>query len=277
MSAGTQPMHSQTGVEIPGITANPRVVDVVQPLIDRVQDLIRERNVSYDEWHQAIHFMMDLANSREMPLLMDVFFEATVDAVASAAGASSTTAIEGPYYVPGAPMLEPPCVMPQRPDEPGEPLVFSGTVKAPDGKSIVGALLDVWHADATVPGTYSNIHPGQPDFNLRGKLHTDEQGRFELRTIRPAPYRIPDQGPTGRLLNALGRHTWRPAHIHIKLSADGYQPLTTQLYFQGDEFLDSDVASAVKDDLILPLQPAGSNGGSHLTLRYDFQLAPAGR
>ena len=266
-------MHSQTGVEIADITANPRVVEVVQPLIDRVQELIREKNVSYDEWHQAIHFMMDVANSGEVPLLM-AYFEATVDEVANAASASSTTAIEGPYYVPGAPMLEPPYVMPQRPDEPGEPLVFSGTVKTPHGQPIAGALLDVWQADATVPGTYSNIHPGQPDFNLRGKLHTDEQGRFELRTIRPAPYQIPDQGPTGRLLNALGRHSWRPAHIHVKLSADGYQTLTTQLYFQGDEFLDSDVARAVKDDLILPLEPARSNGGSHLTLRYDFQLAP---
>jgi catechol 1,2-dioxygenase len=75
----------------------------------------------------------------------------------------------------------------------------------------------------------------------------------------------------------LGRDSWRPAHIHVKISADGYQPLTTQLYFQGDEFLDSDVASAVKDDLTLALEPVGSNGGSHLTLRYDFQLAPAGR
>lgn len=275
MSAGAQAMQSRPGVEIPDITANPRVVEVVQPLIDRVQEVIREKNVSYDEWHQAIRFMIDLANAGEVPLLM-ALFEATVDEVADAASASSTTAIEGPYYVPGAPMLEPPYVMPQRPDEPGEPLVFSGTVTTPDGQPIVGALLDVWHADATVPGTYSNIHPGQPDFNLRGKLKTDEQGRFELTTIRPTPYHIPDQGPTGRLLGALGRHSWRPAHIHVKISADGYQPLTTQLYFQGDEFLDSDVASAVKDELILPLQPAGHNRDTHLTLRYDFQLAAAG-
>ena len=229
-------MHSETGVEIADITANPRVIEVVQPLLDRIQELIREKNVSYDEWHQAIKFMMDVANCGEVPLLM-AYFEATVDEVANAASVSSTTAIEGPYYVRGAPMLKPPCLMPQRPDEPGEPLVFFGTVKTPDGEPIVGALLDVWHADATVPGTYSNIDPGTPDFNLRGKLQTDEQGRFELRTIRPAPYRIPDQGPTGRLLNALGRHPWRPAHIHVKLSADGYQPVTKQLYFRGDDFL----------------------------------------
>ena len=277
MSAGTQPMHSQTRVEIPDITANPRVVEVVQSLIDRLQELIRENSVSYDEWHQAVRFVIDVADSGETPLLMDVFFEATVDAVANAASAASATAIEGPFYVPGAPMLEPPCVMPRRPDEPGDPLMFSGAVTTPDGDPIVGAVLDVWHSDATVPGTYSNIHPGQPAFNLRGKLRTDDEGQFELETIRPAPYPIPDQGPTGRLLNALGRHSWRPAHIHVKVTADGYQPLTTQLYFQGDEFLDSDAASAVKDQLIVPLQPAGSERGPHLTLSYDFHLAPAVR
>jgi catechol 1,2-dioxygenase len=196
MSAGAQAMPSRPGVEIPDIAANPRVVEVVQPLIDRVPELIREKNVSYDEWRQAIHFMTDLADSGEVPLLM-AYFEATVDEVANAASASSTTAIEGPYYVPCAPMLEPPYVLPQRPDEPGEPLVFSGTVKGPDGQPIASAVLDVWQADATVPGTYSNIHPGQPDFNLRGKLQTDEHGRFELRTIRPAPYRIADKDRPG--------------------------------------------------------------------------------
>ena len=142
MSAGTQPTHSQTRVQIPDITANPRVVEVVQPLIDRLQELIREKSVSYDEWHQAVHFMIDVADSGETPLLMDVFFEATVDAVADAASAASTTAIEGPFYVPGAPMLDPPCVMPQRPDEPGDPLVFSGAVTTPDGGPIVGAVLE---------------------------------------------------------------------------------------------------------------------------------------
>jgi catechol 1,2-dioxygenase len=275
MNAGAQAMHSQSRVEIPELAANPRVVEVVGPLIDRIQELIREQNLSYDEWHQAIHFMTELANCGEVPLLM-AYFEATVDEVANAATVSSTTAIEGPYYVPGAPILEPPYVMPQRADERGEPLVFSGSVSTPEGKPIAGALLDVWHADATVPGTYSNIHPGQPAFNLRGKLRADGQGRFELRTIRPAPYRIPDRGPTGRLLNALGRHSWRPAHIHVKVTADGYQPLTTQLYFKGDEFLDSDVASAVKDDLILPLARVTSGGRSQLALRYDFRLATAG-
>ena len=274
MKGEVMAVHSQSRVEIPEVTANPRVMEVVQPLIGHIRDLIRDKNVTYPEWHDTVHFMIDVAGSAELPLLMDVFFETAVDESATARSTSSATAIEGPFYVPDAPMLEPPYVMPQRPEEPGEPLVFSGTVRSADGKAIAGALLDIWHSDATVPGTYSNIHPGQPDFNLRGRLRTGSDGCFELRTIRPAPYPIPDQGPTGRLLNALGRHSWRPAHIHAKVSANGYQPLTTQLYFAGDEFLDSDAARAVKDDLILPLEPGTSDGKAYLTLRYDLRLAP---
>lgn len=107
MSAWAEAMQSRPGVETPDITANPRVVEVVQPLIDRVQEVIREKDVSYDEWRRAVQFMTDLAACGEVPLLM-AYFEASVDEVANAAAASSTTAIEGPYYVPGSPMLEPP-------------------------------------------------------------------------------------------------------------------------------------------------------------------------
>ena len=186
MSAGTQPTHSQTRIEDPDITANPRVVELIQPVIDRLQELIREKSVSYDEWHQAVRFVIDVADSGETPLLMDVFFEATVDAVADAASAASTTAIEGPFYVPGAPMLDPPCVMPGGPTSRVTRWCSPARSPPPDGEPIVGALPDVWHSDATVPGTYSNIHPGQPAFNLRGKLRTDDEGQFELETIRPA-------------------------------------------------------------------------------------------
>ncbi len=133
----------------------------------------------------------------------------------------------------------------------------------------------MWHSDGTVPGTYSNIHGDQPDFNLRGRLHADAGGHFALRTIQPVPYTIPFEGPTGRLLEALGRHPWRPAHIHVKVSAGGYRTLTTQIYFSGDQYLDSDSANAVKDELIIPVEPPGGDHPDTAVLRYDFQLQPA--
>jgi catechol 1,2-dioxygenase len=256
------------------ITANPRAVEVVQPLIDEVRRSIMARSVTYEEFHEAAAFLLDVGASGEMPLLLDALFEAAVDASASTVSSASPSAIEGPYYVPGAPLLEAPYVMPQRPDEPGERLLFTGSVTDADGAPVPAALLDVWHSDATVPGTYSNIHGDQPDFNLRGRLHADDDGHFALQTIQPVPYTIPYEGPTGRLLSALGRHPWRPAHIHVKVSAQGYRTLTTQIYFTGDQYLDSDSANAVKDELVIPIEPAGADDIGTAVLRYDFRLQP---
>jgi catechol 1,2-dioxygenase len=257
------------------IVANPRVTEVVQPLIDEVRRSIVEHGVTYEEWHEVVAFLLDVGATGEMPLLLDALFEAAVDASANRASSASPSAIEGPYYVPGAPLLEAPCVMPQRPDEPGERLLFTGSVTNTDGAPVPFALLDVWHSDATVPGTYSNIHGDQPDFNLRGRLHADEQGRFALQTIQPVPYTIPFEGPTGRLLAGLGRHPWRPAHIHVKVSAAGYCTLTTQIYFSGGQYLESDSANAVKDELVIPIESAGGDHPDTAVLHYDFRLQPA--
>ncbi len=266
--------HSTTTVEVGEIVANPRVVEVVEPLIDKIGDHLRETDVSYGEWHAAIDFLVQVAKTGELPLFLDTFFEYIVDENTNRGASGTASAVEGPYYVADAPMLENPGTMPQRPDEPGDTLVFWGLVTSTDGSPIGGALVDLWHADAVVPGTYSNVHEGQPDYNLRGRLVADAEGRFEVRTIMPAPYPIPDQGPTGRLLNMLGRHSWRPAHIHAKVSAAGYRPLTTQVYFAGGHFLDSDCVNGVKDELIQPLEVVNESGDTRSVLRHDFKLAP---
>ena len=97
----------------------------------------------------------------------------------------------------------------------------------------------------------------------------NDEGRFEIRTIQPAPYQIPTDGPTGKLIEAAGWHPWRPAHLHLIVSAPDHRAITTQLYFTGGEWLDSDVASAVKPELILDPQDAG-DGTSRV--EYDFVL-----
>jgi catechol 1,2-dioxygenase len=157
---------------------------------------------------------------------------------------------------------------------------MSGTVAGLDGSPLAGAMLDVWQANGA--GEYSHFHPGVPDFNLRGRFTTDSEGRFELRTVLPAAYEIPKEGPTGRLLNALGRHFFRPSHLHFKLTHPGYKSLTTQIYFEGDEYLESDVVGAVKDALVVKVQKdgAGSNGGQgaldspRYTCSYSFVMQP---
>ena len=243
-----------------------RAVDLIEKLESHLLQFIRDNAVTPDEYRTATKLMIDSVKAGEESLLLDVFFEAEATDVVNQDRKSSITAIEGPFYFPGAPLLERPYVMPQREFERGERLTFKGTVKDIDGRPLEGAELDMWHADAE--GLYSNIHPGIPDWNLRGRFHSDSEGVFEVTTILPPPYEIPKAGPTGQVLQLLGRHFFRPAHLHVKVSADGCEDLTSQLYFDGDEYLDSDVANAVRDGLVLTLE---SDDSGHVA-RYDFVL-----
>lgn len=262
---------------------NERAVKLFGDLMDLLQDFIRRHDLTYDEYRAAVMFLHEVGQSGEMPLLLDVFVESTVNEVNFKDKPGTPACIEGPYYVPDSPELTPPVELPQRADEPGEVLFFSGTVKSSAGRPLAGALLDVWHS--TADGFYSNVHPNVPPGILRGRFRADDAGRFEFRSVVPSPYEIPKSGPTGRLLEeVLGRHAWRPAHVHFKVGAEGHEILTTQVYFQGDKWLGSDVAGADHNDtLAVPLErhsdPADyeKRGLSqpYASASYDFVLAPS--
>jgi catechol 1,2-dioxygenase len=260
--------------------SDPRLAEVFNELAAWVGDAVRRHAISHEEYRRAVAFLDNLGRAGEVPLLLDVFFEHSVVDANFAGRAGTAATIEGPAYVPGAPLLRPPYELPRRPDEPGDTLLFAGTVRAPYGAPLAGVLLDMWQAGAD--GTYSGFAPGVPEYNLRGRFTTDADGSFAVRTIRPVPYEIPKAGPTGRFLAALGRPAFRPAHLHLMLSREGYQPLTTQLYFADDPWLDADVADAVKEELVIAperhadpqdLKRRGLDR-PYFTARYDFVLAP---
>lgn len=261
------------------MTSQQRTHEVLSGIIDAVNAQLDKHRVSYDEYRAGLDWLIRLGRAGEWPLFADVFFEHTVEAV-NASGPGST--IEGPYYVAGAPWLERPYVLPQRDDEAGDVLILSGTVRSADGSPVPGAVLDLWHADADC--LYSNVHDGPPAFNLRGRMTADGDGEFEVRTIVPPSYHLPRGGPVEELLNAAGWHDWRPGHLHFMVSAEGYESLTTQLYFEGDRYLDSDIACAVKPELILSLRkhddPAelSERGLSRpfYSTSHEFRLTPAG-
>jgi catechol 1,2-dioxygenase len=171
-------------------------------------------------------------------------------------------------------------VLPQRSDEAGDVLFLRGCVMSPDGTPLAGVELDMWQADAA--GHYSNIHPNMPEWNLRGRFHSGSDGTFEVRTIVPPPYEIPKGGPTGAVLSALGRHFFRPAHLHLKIRHPEYSELTSQLYFESGDYLDSDVANAVREDLVARLvrrddpKELAARGlhRPYFEVRYDFMLVP---
>jgi catechol 1,2-dioxygenase len=253
-----------------------RADQLVGEIFARIREVIVEHDVTYDEYQAAKQWLIDVGEAGEWPLLLDVFIEAAIERQAFKDRAGSEGTILGPYYVPDAPVLEAPYEMPRRPDEPGEPLVMTGEVTSAEGEPLSGAVLDVWQADAE--GLYSGFSD-LPEGILRGKVVTDEEGRFQVRTVMPAPYTIPHSGPTGRMIEACGWHPWRPAHIHLLVSAEGHETLTSQLFLASSDYLDDDVASAVKDSLIVhpELRESSPELGietPHLYFDYEFRLAP---
>jgi protocatechuate 3,4-dioxygenase beta subunit len=124
----------------------------------------------------------------------------------------------------------------------------SGFVQDPAGEPIANATIDVWETDGT--GTYDVQYADRVEPDCRGRLHTDRNGAFHFRAIRPVSYSIPGDGPVGAMLAALGRHTMRPAHLHFKFEAHGYLPLTTAIYVDGDPYLSGDAVFGVKPSLI---------------------------
>jgi catechol 1,2-dioxygenase len=235
-------------------------------LVDRLRAFVAEEGVTYDDYRALKQWLIDVGEAGEWPLVLDVFIESAVEEQAFAARPGSSGAIEGPYYLPGAPVLDPPYELPRSAASAGEALVLRGRVVSSGGSALPGAVLDVWQADPD--GRYSGFSD-LPQGELRGKVVAGEGGRYAVRTIRPAPYTIPLDGPTGRLMAECGWNPWRPAHIHLKVSADGHEMLTTQLTLADSDYIDDDPARAVKDDLLV--RPFREDGG--LVVEHDFVLA----
>ena len=253
-----------------GVVDTARVDYLASKVVKSLNDIIIEDKVSYAEYNALKAWLIKVGEDGEWPLFLDVWLEHSVEEVASAHHEGSKGTIEGPYYIEGSPELEWNATIPMREDEPGDPLVFAGQVRAVDGTPLVGAKVELWHADDL--GFYSQFAPGLPEWNLRGTWIANEDGRYEIHTLRPAPYQIPTDGACGQLIAAAGWHAWRPAHLHFKISAPGYELITTQLYFPGDPHNDDDIASAVKPELML--DPTANPDGEGFRVVYDFVLDP---
>lgn len=254
------------------VTADPaRVSGLVMSVLEAVYETIRSQKVTYEEYNALKAWMIQVGEDGEWPLFLDVWVEHVVEEVANERREGSKGTIEGPYYVEGSPVLPAEATLPMRDDEPGEPLLFQGQVTDLAGNGLAGARIEIWHADDA--GFYSQFAPGIPEWNLRGTVVADDEGRFRITTMQPAPYQIPTDGSCGALIRTAGWHAWRPAHLHLIVSAPGQLSITTQLYFRGDQHISDDIASAVKPELILALEPATTGAGSQAT--YNFVLDPA--
>jgi len=247
-----------------------RVSLLVNEVLAAVYATVRIHKVTYQEFNALKAWLISVGEAGEWPLFMDVWVEHVIEEVSAEAREGSKGTIEGPYYVPGAPLQHSPAVLPMRVDEGGTPLVFHGQVRGVSGASLPGAVVEIWHADDD--GFYSQFAPGIPKWNLRATIIADDNGQFSITTVQPAPHQIPTDGACGKLIAAAGWHAWRPAHLHVKVAAPGHQLLTAQLYFEGDQHLSDDFASAVKPELVL--SPTTRPDAPGNDVGYDFVLDP---
>ena len=247
-----------TGQDQPG--GNPRTKQVIHRILSDLYKAIEDLNVTSDEYWAGIAYLNQLGARGEAGLLspglgLDRYFDMRMDAQDAALGVENGTprTIEGPLYVAGAPVSQGFARLDDGSDKAGHTLVMHGTVYAANGKPLPNATVEVWHANTK--GFYSHFDPTgeQQPFNMRRTIITDAQGRYKFQSIVPVGYGCPPDGPTQALLNQLGRHGNRPAHIHFFVTAEGHRKLTTQINIDGDPLVFDDFAYATREGLVPPL------------------------
>src|SRR5215469_2531312 len=261
-------------------TPEPRLRQIMLSLIGHLHAFVKEVNLTEAEWFKAIEILTEAGHlsddkRQEFILFSDTLGASMVVDLLSHRKPDEATesTVFGPFHRLGAPET-PAGGNIAHLDKKGPPTLVSGRVLDLAGRPIGGALLDVWQAQTS--GLYDSQDANLHEMHMRGKFRTDAEGRYLVRTVRPVHYPIPSDGPVGAMLRATGRHPWRPAHIHFVVSADGYEPVTTHIFDQGDEYLGSDAVFAVKDSLICDFvrhEPPG--GEPHYTAEFDFHLKPA--
>jgi len=266
-------------------TPDPRLREVVRALVSHLHAFVAEVGLSEEEWAKGIEILTATGRitderRQEFILWSDTLgVSMLVDALAHPApGGATESTVLGPFYVPGSPLREHGADIAEQ--EAGTPAWVHGRVLDLEGEPIAGAELDVWqNGDNEL---YAVQDPDAPDDHLRGRFLTDAEGRFAFRAVRPVPYPIPDDGPVGRMLNATGRHPWRPAHVHVVVRAPGFRSVTTHIFDAASAYLDDDTVFAVKPSLLREFVPRAADDPERpagveepwVSLELDLVLAP---
>jgi len=261
-----------------------RLKTIVTSLVRHLHGFAREVGLTEREWEAGIRFLTDVGHitddrRQEFILLSDTLgLSMLVTAMAHRKPKGCTEAtVFGPFFVDNAPKY-------RNGDDVangarGEPCFVSGIVRGEGGEPVSGARIEIWQADAD--GFYDVQTDDADTHRARGVLHSLADGRYHFRSIVAEPYPIPHDGPVGRMLEALGRHPWRPAHLHFMITAPGYERLVTHVFREGDRYLDSDAVFGVRSSLIAPwtrhdrgTAPDGTVMATPFsTLSFDFVLS----
>jgi hydroxyquinol 1,2-dioxygenase len=262
---------------------DPRFRHVMSSLVTHMHDFLRDVKLTEAEWMTAIQFLTDVGQTctdkrQEFMLLSDTLgvsmLVITINHPAQQGSVEST--VWGPFYWEGAP--EYPLGSDLAVGVKGEPAFYSGRVLSSDGRPLANAMLDIWSGDGE--GNYDMQIAGETGMRARGKIRTGADGRYWFRSIRPTFYPVPTDGPVGRMLRKMGRHPYRPGHIHMVVSAQDHLPVTTHLFVANSEYLDSDAVFGTKESLITQFDRHAAGIGPYgeridtpyYTVSYDFRL-----
>jgi hydroxyquinol 1,2-dioxygenase len=216
-----------------------RTMFVLKSMVEHLHAFAKETELTHEEWLMGINFLKkagEISDSKRNEFVL----------ISDTTGMSASSCL-GPFHILGAPKL--PVGGDLKRDNDGATVVIEGFVQDTDGNPIRNAVLELWQTADN--GLYSNQDDAQDEYNLRCSMEVDENGRYALTTVRPSPYKIPDDGPVGDLLRATGRDAWRPSHLHFIIVADGYRSLVTEVFPSNDIYLDRDAVFGVREDLIM--------------------------
>ncbi|KAJ4483472.1 intradiol ring-cleavage dioxygenase [Lentinula aciculospora] len=266
--------------------ADDRMKFVFKNLIQHLHNFVRETSITTEEWMSALEFLKDTGKMcsdirHEYILLSDVLgVSSLVDSLNHAKPPGATEAcVLGPFFTEDAHVLQNGDSIAS--EDKGDYMYVYGKVTNTSGKPIPGAIIDTWETDGH--GLYDTQYADRTEPDCRGRLFSAKDGSYAFRAVVPVSYPIPSDGPVGKMVSALGRHVFRPAHIHMQVDAQGYEKLTTAFYPRGDPYIYSDAVFGVHSSLIVDLEPVTDkelslkrgfkDGKSHVELHRNIVLA----
>ncbi|MBV9531430.1 MAG: catechol 1,2-dioxygenase [Bradyrhizobium sp.] len=263
---------------------NPRFREIMSAFVRHLHGFAREVKLTEEEFQAAVGYVLALGKhsneTHNEAVLMagSLGLSQLICLLNNGAGGETSANMLGPFWRMASPWTGNGGSIVRSPT-PGPALFVDAWFREPDGRPIADAEVDVWHSSPE--GFYENQDPLQADMNLRGKFLTDADGHIAFRTVKPAGYPIPIEGPVGELLRAQGRHNMRPAHLHFLAVKEGFKTLISQLYVNDDKFLDSDVQFGVTRHLIGNYDrhdnepaPAPDVVGPWYSLAHTFVMLP---
>jgi len=278
------PNFTQSVIDAMGPKTDPRLRVVMSSLIRHLHDFTREVELTVDEWMAGVKFINLIGQTstptrNEAHRMSDILgLESLVDEIAhkhiNESGEEPTSSsILGPFWSPNAPFRENGDTIIKSPHN-GQPTLMHGVITDLDTKKpIPGAVIDIWQASSNGKYDFQDPENQEPN-NLRGKFRCNEKGEYWFYCLKPTAYSLPTDGAAGAFFKALDRHPMRPAHIHLMITAEGYKPVTTQLYPRDDPYVTNDTVFAVKDDLLIDFTPREGDDQAQLDLTYNVTLAP---